>query len=791
MIELTINEKKISVEANTTILDAARSAGVHIPTLCAYKGLSPAGACRVCVVEVEGERKPVASCHTPAQNGMVVKTDTPKLWELRKMMVGLILATHPLDCPVCDKGGECELQDITHTFEIKEPKYKLNNPLRTKVGANPFLYIDFQKCIQCVRCARYTEEIEGTKTFDYHGSGGYSFEMDRKPENDTETGPIAGVIAVCPVGSLLDHPFKLRSRRPWDLTKTQTTCPHCSDGCQIVLNTYRNDIYRITAVSETDFSQGHPCIRGRFGYGFINHPTRLNGPLNRIAGVQKEASWEEVFERATSGLRDIKEKYGPETIWGLASTRLTNEEHLAFDSLFSSIGGNVVLSSCVANTAISGIREVMGEGYSRPITYIDNADFIIVTGSDLTETNPFLANRISRNARLKESRSVVINPRKIELCKSSWRWLAPRPGTETALLTWIGKRLEAVLKKGNTAEWLNALDEKQLESLTGVSARQVEEVAAAISKAERPCVVVGDDYSCSDNRSLGIAASNLLILTGKADREGTGLFHVLSESNSWGALAIHSDAKDAGALYRAIKEGRVKALYIAGEDPIGDWPGGWNETLRTLELLIVQDSNMTKTSEAADMVLPSRTFAEMDGTYSGCQGETRIINRSLKPPENTRQGFEIIEELAKRLKWSIGTPSEHPLQKKQTESSSGRHIVPVSILSTPEPKKDFPFLLLTGKKLYGSYSLFEKCRPLLDAAPEAIIEINTKDAGMLSIKDGSRVRVVSEISSVQVRVSVKDSVLSGNVYLPIHPVNGSQKLIAPDGAPCFVNIEAV
>ncbi|HLB05626.1 MAG TPA: 2Fe-2S iron-sulfur cluster-binding protein, partial [Thermodesulfobacteriota bacterium] len=159
MIELTINDIKVEVDANTTILDAARSVGIYIPTLCAHKGLSPIGACRVCVVEVEGERKPVASCHVPAQNGMVVRTDSPKLWELRKMMMELILATHPLDCPICDKGGECELQDITHAFDIKENKYKLNNPLRTKVGANPFLYIDFQKCIQCVRCARYTEDI--------------------------------------------------------------------------------------------------------------------------------------------------------------------------------------------------------------------------------------------------------------------------------------------------------------------------------------------------------------------------------------------------------------------------------------------------------------------------------------------------------------------------------------------------------------------------------------------------------------------------------------------------------
>ena len=798
MIELTIDEKRVSVDANTTILDAARSVGIYIPTLCAHKGLSPIGACRVCVVEVEGEREPVASCHVPAQNGMVVRTDTPKLWELRKMMVELILATHPLDCPICDKGGECELQDITHAFDIKENKYKLNNPLRTKVGANPFLYIDFQKCIQCVRCARYTEDIEGVKAFDYHGSGGYSFEMDRHLERDAEAEAIAGIIAVCPVGSLLDHPFKLHSRRPWDLTKTQTTCPHCSDGCQLVLNTSGEEIYRVTAVSETDFSQGHPCLRGRFGYGFINHPTRLKASLNRIAGVQKEASWDDVFERAASSIKDIKEKYGPETIWGIASPRLTNEEHLAFASLFSSMGeGNVILSSGVGNTATSGVREVMGEGYSIPLSYIDNSDLIIVIGSDLTETNPFLANRISRTARLKESRSIVINPRKIELSKSSWRWLAPKAGTEAALLTWIGKKSSEFgvrgleLKPANMPDWIKGIDEKHLEEVTGVSAKLVEEAAHAILRAERPCIVVGDDYSYSDNRSLGIAAANLLILTGKADMEGSGLFPVLDESNSWGAVGIHKGARGMKALYTAIKDGSVKALYIAGEDPIGDWPTGWEEALRTLEFLIVQDSNMTKTAEAAHVVLPSQTFAEMDGTYLDYQGKARGIKASLKPFGGAKPGFEIIGELAKRLRWSIGVPREVSAQKNLTVNVSGRNIVPVLISSALEPKKDYPFRLLTGKMLYGSYSLFEKCKPLFDAAPEAILEMNSHDADKNNIKDGSRVRVASEAGSVEVRVSVKDVVLSGNIYLPIHPLNGSQKLTAPNGTPCFVNIEAI
>jgi len=298
------------------------------------------------------------------------------------------------------------------------------------------------------------------------------------------------------------------------------------------------------------------------------------------------------------------------------------------------------------------------------------------------------------------------------------------------------------------------------------------------------------DYSYSDNRSLGVAASNLLILMGKADTEASGLFPVLDESNSWGAVAIHNDARDIRALYAAIKEGRVKALYVAGEDPIGDWPTGWEEALRTLEFLIVQDSNMTKTAEAAHVVLPSQTFAEMDGTYLDYQGNARRIKASLKPFGGARPGFEIIGELAKRLRWSIGVPREVSVQKNPAGNLSGRNIVPVTILSALEAKKDYPFRLLTGKRLYGSYSLFEKCKPLYDAAPEAILEMNSHDADKLNIKDGSTVRVNSETGSVVVKENIKDEVLPGNVKKTIHPLNGSQKLIAPDGTPCFVTIEA-
>ncbi len=789
MIELTINDKKVSVEANTTILEAARSVGIYIPTLCEHKGLSPIGSCRVCVVEIEGVRKPAASCHVPVANGMVIKTDTPRIWELRKMMLELILATHPLDCPTCDKGGECELQDITYAFGIKEPKYKLDNPKRTKIGPNPFLYIDFQKCIQCIRCARYTEEVEGVKAFDYHGSGGYSLEMDRHLERDPEAESIGGVISLCPVGALLNHPMKLHSIRPWQLTTTQTTCPHCADGCQLVLNTANQEIYRVTAPSETDFSQGHPCLRGRFGFGFVNHPSRLKAPLVKSEGVQKEVSWDDALSTVASRLKGIKEKYGPSAIACLPSSRLTDEEHHSISSMFSRLGGVVALADAGNDSALSGVKEVFGEGYSRPLSCIDESDLVMVVGADLTETNPFLANKISRTARLREAKAIVINPRKIEMTKSAWRWLAPKPGTEAMLLTWIAKK-SSEGRGGVTPpllpDWMKNIDEGRLEVVTGVSTKLVDELSHAFINADRPCIVLGDDLSYMDNRTTGIAAANLLILSGRAKSEGSGVFPLLNESNSWGTISIHKNAQDRKALYGAIKEGKVKALYVIGEDPIGDWSAGWEAALKSLELLIVQDSNMTKTAEAAHIVLPALTFAEIEGSYSDQDGNVRTLNPSpLNPPGVAKSGAAIVKELADKCGYHLYRTME------TTVSAEGERYgtsVAVPVAPVIEPQKEYPFVLLTGKSLYGSYALFEKCKPLMDAAPEAVLQINHKDAEKLKIKDGAKVKLISEAGSVEVKASVKDAVMSGNVYLPIHPVNGSQRLLSPQGGPCFVNI---
>ncbi|MEK7851128.1 MAG: molybdopterin-dependent oxidoreductase, partial [Deltaproteobacteria bacterium] len=369
----------------------------------------------------------------------------------------------------------------------------------------------------------------------------------------------------------------------------------------------------------------------------------------------------------------------------------------------------VAMSEGSDNSTLSGVREVLGDAYLRPLSLIDESDLIIVIGADLTETNPFLANRISRTARLKESKSVVINPRKIELSKSAWRWVSPNSGTEAALLTWIGKRVGAYGNMPLLPDWIRGIDEEHLESVTGVSKKLIDEVAHAISRAGRPCIVVGDDSSHSDNRSTGIAAANLLILTGKADMEGSGLFPALNESNSWGAVTIHKDAQDKAVLYKSIKEGKVKALYISGEDTIGNWPTGWEEALKGLELLIVQDSNMTKTTEMAHLVLPSLTFAEVEGTYSDHAGTLRQLRASLKPFGNARSGEEIITGLAEKMGCA--------LEFQRVESSGDRHAVPMKTIPVPIPpavghNKDYPFLLLTGRRLYGSYTLFEKCKPL-------------------------------------------------------------------------------
>lgn len=346
--QITIDGREIEVSPEQTILEVARENGIYIPTLCYYKGTTNVGACRVCVVEVENARSLIASCAMPVSPGMVVKTDSDRIREARKLVVELLWASGDHNCLTCEKNGNCELQDLVYYLGIEQPRFTIKSPEYPKEDTNSMIQRDLNKCILCGRCVRVCNEIQVNEVLDFSGRGsrskvGPAFDMDYFSSDCVFCGECADA---CPVGAITFKQARFAGR-PWELEKVRTTCPYCGVGCQIDLNVHKGKIVKVTG--NRDYGNpnlGSLCVKGRFGMDFINDPDRLTTPLIRRNGDLQEASWDEALGFIADRLSAIKEKYGSDSIAGFSSARCTNEENYVFQKFMRAVIGTNNVDHC-------------------------------------------------------------------------------------------------------------------------------------------------------------------------------------------------------------------------------------------------------------------------------------------------------------------------------------------------------------------------------------------------------------------------------------------------------------
>ena len=337
-ITLTIDGNRVTVPEGTTILDAARKLGITIPVLCHHPKLSTTGACRVCIVEVGGQ--PVTSCTTVVEEEMAVTTASPYIERLRRDIVDLILSDHPYDCMVCERAGDCELQELAYKYQIRTPVFRGERRVYPKRDGNPFIERDMEKCILCGRCVKACDEVQGVGAIDYAYKG-FATKICPPFERDLSCEFCGQCIAVCPTGALVSKP-SLGKGRKRDVQTVETVCPYCGCGCTVSYDINRNEVIRAGSRPDT-INEGWLCVKGRFGFSFINSPDRLKMPLIRKDGVLTEVSWDEVLDFVGERLRTIRESYGPDAIAGLASARCTNEENYLFQKMMrAGVGTNNV-----------------------------------------------------------------------------------------------------------------------------------------------------------------------------------------------------------------------------------------------------------------------------------------------------------------------------------------------------------------------------------------------------------------------------------------------------------------
>jgi predicted molibdopterin-dependent oxidoreductase YjgC len=340
MVKVTIDGKTIEVQEGTTVLDAARMLDITIPTLCHHPKLSPFGGCRMCVVEIKGIPRAVTACTTPATEGMEVKTSSPQLEEMRRTVLDLILSDHPNDCMVCERAGDCTLQELAYFYNIRKPTYEGERRIYTKRDGNPFLERDMEKCILCGRCVKVCDEVQGVGAIDF-AYRGFKSKICPPYEEDLNCEFCGQCVAVCPTGALTGKMWSFKGRQK-DVREVETTCPYCGTGCNITLHVRNNEVVRVSSRPDT-WNEGWLCVKGRFGCDFINDPHRLTTPLIKKNGQFEEASWDEALDFVAEKLKAIKASAGADAIGGLSSARCTNEENYLFQKLIrAAIGTNNV-----------------------------------------------------------------------------------------------------------------------------------------------------------------------------------------------------------------------------------------------------------------------------------------------------------------------------------------------------------------------------------------------------------------------------------------------------------------
>jgi NADH dehydrogenase/NADH:ubiquinone oxidoreductase subunit G len=613
LVELTIDGKEIEVPAGTNLIDAAEHAGVHIPNLCYLKGMKGIGACRLCLVEIQGLKAPVIACNTKVKDGMIVSTKTDKIQEVRKFVIDLILSMHPLDCMTCTKSGMCNLQKYAYDFELKESSFtrkKFGYPVDT---ANPFIKRDPDYCILCGRCVRVCKE-QGTNVLEFMGRGIESkvVTADDKPLQESGCTFCGSCVDACPVNALLESD-RLRKGREWEYERTNSVCLLCGNGCDITVSTKDGSIQKINAGAKIGSAERYICAYGRFGFDCIEAETRLTAPLKRVNGELKETSWQDALGIVADKLKQAGREAGFISIAGIG-----NEDALTLRKLARDIVKTKNVDTTLSLYADSGSLK------NSQTADIDKADLILLVGLNpsqwkrvLPALDAAVRRRVGRGAKL-----IVVNSEDTRL-------------EEAATLSLKGDELTALKGLANALIGKGMKADKKLES----SVRDAE-ITETIEKAASLIAGAGSPVIFS-SPSLFNASANIALLKGK-------IISVGLESNARGVamMGLTTDGK----TYKEMIMEKMAVLYAVGEVPLVKRPDAG--------FLVVQNSHLTELAKQADVVLPSATFLESAGTIIDYMGRIKYLPKTVEPQGEAKSHKDIFIALAKEMGSVIKRPTE-------------------------------------------------------------------------------------------------------------------------------------
>lgn len=869
MVQLTIDGKAVTVQKGTTILEAAKEVGVEIPTLCYLKELAPEGACRMCVVEVEGGRKgglPTA-CTEHCAQGMVVHTRSRRVVESRKFVLDLLLSNHVFNCFSCARNGSCKLQDYALEYGLEKTSFPVgkNPPINVVDDSNPFYEFRPDKCIMCRRCVRVCEKLQGRDTLSATGRGfdtmiTTSFGL---PRTDPACESCGNCVSVCPTGALSSYDNK--KFRYYEVERVRTTCPHCGTGCQLDLLVKDNRIVGVDPGFGPSNS-GLLCVKGKFGsYKFVHSGDRLTTPLIKRNGKFEKASWNEALSLVAERFNGIIKEHGGDAVAGFSCSRAPNEDNYLFQKMMRTAFHTNNVDNCARvchSASVHGLAITLGSGaMTNPIKDITrDVDVILLVGSNPTEAHPVVGAQI-RQAIQRGTKIIVVDPRKIDLAKNADIHLPIKPGTNVAFANGM---LHVILKEGladmeyikNRTEGFEELAKivedytpEKVATICHIDAEDLIRAARMYATAKKAPIIYCLGVTEHSTGTEGVMSlSNVAMAVGKIGKPGCGINPLRGQNNVQGACDMGCMPTDYPGYQKVFKpevhekferawgvklsdkagltstqalpaaaEGKLKGLYIFGEDPMVSDPDTAHvkKALENLDFLVVQELFMTETAKYADVILPGMSYAEKEGTFTNTERRVQRVRTAVRLNGDMRLDTDIFYDVMNRMgyvceaKDSAGimdelasvTPSfagisharldagetlqwpcynkDHTgtciLHKDTFARGLGFFYPAVYKPSAELPDADYPFMLVTGRMLYhyNARAMTGRTEGLNAIRDRSYIEMNEEDAAAMGVRDGDMVTVSSRRGKINTMAVVGDKLLPGETFMTFHFADGN------------------
>src|SRR5271157_4410399 len=654
-INITVDGKKVTAPAGTLLIEACKTVGIEVPSFCYYPNLSLQGACRMCLVKVEKMPKLQTACTTIISEGMIVTTESDEIKQARKSMVEMVLGNHPLDCPVCDAGGECELQDMTFSYGAAESKFVEAKNHRDEQQWSPVVYFDRPRCILCYRCIRVCGEGMAVWALGIQNRGVGSI-IAPNQEDHLECEECGMCIDICPVGALTSGAYRYKTR-PWEMNHVGTICTHCGDGCKTTLGVRRcetgMEIVRGDNRDKSGMNNDFLCIKGRYAFDFAHHKDRLTEPLIRKNGKLTPATWEEAFELVGKQLRDVRDRDGGRAIGVIGSNRTTNEENYLLSKFARAVlKTNNVDHHRTADYPALAVALHGKPGKTAAMREVLNAPAILLIGNDPTNQHPLLAWQIRTNVRLRRAKLYVINSAPIKLRRQATGFGMLPAGAEAKAVAFLAgddSLLDALVSDGtNRDAWIALRDKIRAEQnmviafgseLRGGDIEALVNFASTLSGAKLICL---GDYANSRGASeMGLYPD---LLPGYEPITSAEKFQ-----QEWGKLPTEKGLS-LPEMMEAAKAGKLKALYVVGSNPVGRL--GIDPFALSKSFVVVQDMFLTETATIADVVLPAANAYEKSGTCTNTCGDLQLVKKAGEVTD-CKPDFEMIVRIADAMGFDV------------------------------------------------------------------------------------------------------------------------------------------